>query len=126
MNEAKYKKYFNEITKYIKPYLNNKINILQLGCYNKEVTKIFLENITNKKSKIVCIDTLKRDEIYKYEPDYKTFKQDFMNIIKGYQIDIMQMKLIDGLNELKKNKKYMFDIIFIDISYQQTNILSLL
>jgi hypothetical protein len=122
MNEEKYKQYLNTI----EPYLNKKNNILQLGCYNKEVTKIFLENITNKKSKIVCIDTLKRDEIYKYEPDYKTFKQDFMNIIKGYQIDIMQMKLIDGLNELKKNKKYMFDIIFIDISYQQTNILSLL
>ena len=127
MNEAKYKKYFNEITKYIKPYLNNKINILQLGCYNKEVTKVFLENIKNKNSKVVCIDSFIRDDRYKNEPDYDTFKKDFMHIVKetgkANQIYIMQMKLINGLLKLKKTKKYLFDIIYIDSSYHQKDVL---
>ena len=127
MNEAKYKKYFNEITKYIKPYLNNKINILQLGCYNKEVTKIFLDNIKNKKSKVVCIDTLVRDNRYKNEPDYNTFEKDFMNVInesgKEKQVDIIKLGINDGLLKLKQDKTYFFDIIFIDSSYEQRNIL---
>ena len=127
MNEEKYKKYSNEITKYIKPYLNNKINILQLGCYNKEVVKIFLDNITNKKSKVVCIDTFIRDIKYKNEPDYDTFKKDFMHVInesgKEKQVDIIKLGINNGLIKLKKNKKYLFDIIFIDSSYEQQDIL---
>jgi hypothetical protein len=127
MNEKKYKKYSNEIIKYIKPYVKNKINILQLGCYNKEVTKIFLENIKNKNSKVVCIDSFIRDDRYKNEPDYDTFKKDFMHVVKETgkvnQIDIIKMNLIDGLDKLKKTKKYLFDIIYIDSSYHQKDVL---
>jgi hypothetical protein len=123
MNEIKYKKYLEKINFYIIPYKNNNINILQLGCYNKEVTQIFLNNLLNKKSHLTCIDSFVRDAKYIHDHDYHTFKNDFYNIInesnKIKQITIMEMHLINGLKELVNKKT--FDIIFIDSSYERTN-----
>ena len=127
MNQEKYSKYLDKLSKYIMPYMNNKINILQLGCYNKEVFTIFLDRIENTKSHIFCIDTFKRDIKYKGTPDYTTFKTHFYNIIKKSdkkkQVTVIKSSINDGLEKLKSEKKYLFDIIYIDSSYDHKGFL---
>ena len=65
MNELKFKRYSKSLNKYLKSYTDD-VNILQIGCYNKEVTQIFLDFIDDKRnSHIICVDTFIRDIKYK-------------------------------------------------------------
>ena len=81
----------------------------------------------NSNSQIVGINTFVRDPIYNKQHNYHTFEQDFLNFIKNSgknkQIDIIKMQLNDGLQKLSTEKKYLFDIIFIDSPYDHKNIL---
>ena len=126
MDKIKFIKYKNRLKYYFEDFHKKNINILQLGCYNKEVTQIFIDLLTHKKSKLVCIDTFKRDLKFIHTYDYHTFQKHFLQIINNSnkidQIDIMKIKIDDGLIELKSNKS-LFDIIFIDMSYEHYSIL---
>jgi hypothetical protein len=126
MDEIKLKKYSDKLLHYFEEFKKKNINILQLGCYNKEVTKIFIDILTKKKSKLVCIDTFNRDIKYMHTHDYHTFQKQFFNIIeksnKLDQINIMKIEINEGLKKLQYDNE-MFDIIYIDMSYDHQYIL---
>ena len=126
MNELKLIKYKNRLESYFEEFKKKNINILQLGCYNKEATQIFIDLLIRKKSSLTCIDTFKRDIKFIHTHDYHTFQTHFFKVIensnKTDQINIIKMKINDGLKELLYNNK-LFDIIFIDMSYDHDIIL---
>jgi 16S rRNA G966 N2-methylase RsmD len=124
MDDLKYNKYKDNLTPYFKLFDKN-INILQLGCYNKEVTQIFIENLVKKNSHLVCIDSFVRNKKYIEISDHKEFKKTFFKIIetsdKKEQIIIIKNDVLKGLQELNTNM--LFDIIFFDLSYEKSDFL---
>lgn len=126
MDKIKLKKYSDKLVHYFEELKKKNINILQLGCYNKEVTQIFIDILIKKKSKLVCIDTFKRDIKYMHTHDYHKFQKQFFDIIeesnKSEKINVMKIEINDGLKKLQYDKET-FDIIYIDMSYDHQYIL---
>ena len=113
--------------KYLSQYVGKKVKILEIGVYEGVASCWFLEHImTNKKSKLYCIDTFEGSAEYTdvnfsnvektfYKNIKKTGREDQVIVLKGYSFD----KLIK-LNR----KKTMFDIIFIDASHEARDVIS--
>ena len=126
MDNSKYFKYKKNIISYLNIFLK-KIDILQLGCNNIEVSKIFLENLNKKNSSIVFIDTFIRDRKHVTSHNFQEHSETFYKIIsdlnKEDQVTIIKNEILQELKNMTKDRSKLFDIIFIDLLNNKNNLL---
>lgn len=100
------------------------LNFLEIGSYEGRATCWLLDEIlTNKSSKIVCVDTFEGG--FEHEnTDFASVYQAFRHNIdyKKDQVVVARGKSFERLLELQNNKNY-FDFIYIDGSHESRHVL---
>jgi predicted O-methyltransferase YrrM len=112
---------------------NNKI--LELGCFKGEMSKWFSDNLLdNQYSRLYCVDTWEGS--IEYKQNYNNVKKTFKNNIETtFQANIKKSKYPKKikifkntttdffLTFLKKEKKPIFDLIYVDASHDARNVM---
>jgi hypothetical protein len=126
MDNSKYFKYKKNIISYLNIF-SKKIDILQLGCHNIEVSKIFLEHLNKKKSSIIFIDKFIRDRkhvtMHNFQKSEEIFYKTISDLHKEDNVTIIKNEILNELENMIKDKTKLFDIIFIDLSFNENNLL---
>jgi predicted O-methyltransferase YrrM len=115
--------------KYLSKFQNKQINIMEIGVYKGDATCWFLNNlITNKKSKIIAVDTFGGSFEYSSDIDFKDIERQFNKNIKdtgkSSQVFLLKMTSYEALIKLSKKNKQYFDIIFIDASHEARDVIT--
>ncbi len=110
-------------------FKDKQINIIEIGVYEGIATSWFLTNLmSNKKSKIIAIDTFEGSPVYNKNIDFNIIEDTFYKNIKktkrDKQVTVMKMLSHEALITLLKSNKIMFDIIFIDASHEARDVIS--
>src|SRR4051794_6724341 len=104
-------------------FKNQKINVLEVGSYEgRSSTWILDELFKNPASRLVVIDSFER-----LLPDIdneKNFLENLKKTGKEDQVEIIKSNSWDALFELNREKRIMFDFIYIDASHIACDVLS--
>jgi predicted O-methyltransferase YrrM len=111
---------------YLSKYVNMKINCLEIGSYKGDATVWMLVNLCkNIESKVFSVDSWEGSPEYvnvDFSEIEKKFDENIKNTGKKSQNVKMKMFSTDALIILK-DKKYMFDVIFIDASHEAKDVI---
>ena len=111
---------------YLEKFIDKKINCLEIGSYKGYTTCWMLKNLcTRKESKVFSVDIWEKSPEY-INIDFYDIEQIFDENIKntGKKSQNVKMKMYSSTAlDIFKNKKYTFDVIFIDSSHEAKNIM---
>ncbi len=114
--------------KYLQPF-NKKINtMIELGSYKGEATcKMLTHLATHPKSLVFAVDTWEGSPEYSTTMSFQNIEMEFDSNIektgKKNQLVKMKMTTEEALLKLNVEKKYKFDIVFIDASHTAGDVL---
>ncbi len=114
--------------KYLQPF-NKKINtMIELGSYKGEATcKMLTHLATHPKSLVFAVDTWEGSPEYSTTMSFQSIEMEFDSNIektgKKHQLVKMKMTTEEALLKLNIEKKYKFDIVFIDASHTAGDVL---
>ena len=120
---------------YLSKYVNKKVNILEIGCYQGEATSWFLNNLCkNVNSRVYAVDTWGGSAEYlninllhfaniNFSQIEKDFDKKILETRREKQVIKMKMTSYEALLQLN-DKKIKFDIIFIDASHEAKDVLT--
>jgi predicted O-methyltransferase YrrM len=113
--------------KHLSQFINTKNTIMEIGSYKGDATCWFLNNLCkNSKSLVIAIDTWEGSP--EYNIDFKKIEKEFDDNIKNTkkesQLIKMKKKSSDGLVTLLNERKYNFNIIFIDASHEAPDVIN--
>lgn len=110
--------------KYLSEFKGKPINMLEIGSFEGRSTVWFLENIlTHQESSINCIDTFSGDQqAVDMNVSLKGVKERFLENTKKY-INKVFLTIKDSQSALKTIQPYKYDLIYIDGSHYQTDVL---
>lgn len=110
--------------KYLIPLRNKSLQMLEVGCFEGRSTLWFMEHVlTDKMSKMVVVDTFEGDEQqYDMGIIVNDLESTFRENLKDY---IHKIYVCRGKSqEILKNLKTKYDLIYIDGSHYQTDVMT--
>lgn len=114
--------------KYLQPFNKKKNTMIELGSYKGEATcKLLTHLATHPKSLVFAVDTWEGSPEYSTTMSFQSIEMEFdSNIEKtGKKDQLIKMKMTteEALLKLNIEKKYKFDIVFIDASHTAGDVL---
>jgi len=104
-------------------FKNRQINVLEVGSFEgRSSTWILDELFKNSTSRLVVIDSF--DRILPDVDNEKNFLDNLKKTGKKDQVEIIKSNSWDALIELNREKRIMFDFIYIDASHISCDVLS--
>lgn len=114
--------------KYLQPFHKKKNTMIELGSYKGEATSKMLTHLaTHPKSLVFAVDTWEGSPEYSKTMSFQSIEMEFDDNIektgKKHQLIKMKMTTEEALLKLNIEKKYKFDIVFIDASHTAGDVL---